>query len=209
MKKFGINLIRLILGIIVIAIIAPFNAHCAKDMASASKNSIYPMAVGNTWKYQTQDKNPYIITIKSKESVFADRDMEDKDSIFTFEYNGEINITVASVKESSIVFSKINKAENGQKFLTYIMTFPLIPTKGWTDKSESVDINERYIWKDIVSVTVPAGTFNCWYWERHYKDDNIIYRSYYAVGVGMVKQEKVDKNNKVIESKELTSFELK
>ena len=208
MNRLKLNPIKLIFGLVILLFLSPNNAQCGKDMATASKNSIYPMAVGNSWKYLTQDKKTFTIQIKGKDQVFSDRDMEDKDSVFTFEYDGEINNIVASIKESSIVFSKINKAVKDQVFLTYLMTFPLIPTQGWTDKLESIDINERYLWKDIIPVTVPAGTFNCWYCERRYKEGQVLYKTYYAIGVGMVKQEKIDKDNKVVESKELISYEL-
>ena len=208
MNRLKHNLIKFVFGIVIILFLLPYNSVSGKDMSVTSKNSIYPMAVGNTWKYQTQDKKIFTIQIKSKELVFSDRDMEDKDSIFNFQYDGELNNIVASIKETSIVFSKINKADNGQKFLTYLMTFPLIPSTGWTDKLESIDINERYQWKDLISVTVPAGTFNCWYCERRYKEGQVLYKTYYSIGIGMVKQEKIDKDNKVIESKELTSYEL-
>ena len=86
---------------------------------------------------------------------------------------------------------------------TTTKTIPENPLKGWEDPR-----NEDVIWKDKIEVTVPAGTFECWYCQWRDKQWDV-HREYYAKGVGLVKSERYTRRGTLLSKFELVSYELK
>ncbi len=190
---------KIILSLIVLLFIS---TACSDDSSSPSKTKeLFPTKVGNKWNYQVTTNG---ISVNKVNEIVSEEVVNDI-KWYNLALNSKIVMQLRNAEDGMHVLYTDSNSVNRKDVLFY--KYPV------TELTE-YDADGNYV--KIVSfdkeVTVPAGTFSCYYYNVVYADDSSKYEEYFAPGVGVVKLVEYKDSvgfRKPITTTELESYSLK
>lgn len=189
---------KIILLLIVVLFIS---TACSDDSSSPSKTKeLFPAKIGNKWNYIVTTNG---IGVNKINEIVSDEVLNDI-KWYNLALDSKIVMQLRNANDGVHILFPDSNSTSDKDVLFY--KYPV------TEITE-YDADSNYV--KIVSidkqVTVPAGTFTCYYYNIIYKDSSK-YEEYIAPGVGVVKLVKyIDSANfrKPITTTELESYSLK
>lgn len=175
-----------------------------------AKTLMMPVKTGNTWLYDefefslggdVLNKRERAIEIGGIDTViYQDKNGTKEAYIFSILMN-DVKLEYYGYLKCSdgAVFVTINKVGQYRQLVSG-RTIPNEPAVNWIDPKD-----DKVLWRGKDTITVPAGTFECWYCEWLDEQWNIR-REYYAKGVGLVKSERFTKHRTLLGKMELVKY---
>ncbi len=165
---------KIILLLIVVLFIS---TACSDDSSSPSKTKeLFPAKIGNKWNYSVTTNGIYVNKVNE---IVSDEVVSDI-RWYNLALNSQIVMQLRNADDGMHVLFTDSNSVNRKDVLFY--KYPV------TELTE-YDADGNYI--KIVSldkeVTVPAGTFSCYYYNVVYAADSSKFEEYFAPGVGVVK----------------------
>jgi len=190
---------KIILLLIVVLFIS---TACSDDSSSPSKTKeLFPAKIGNKWNYLVTTGG---ISVNKVNEIVSDEVVNDI-KWYNLALNSQIVMQLRNANDGMHVLYTDSNSVNRKDVLFY--KYPV------TELTE-YDADGNFV--KIVSldkkVTVPAGTFSCYYYNVVYAVDSSKYEEYYAPGVGVVKLVEYKDSlgfRKPITTTELESYNLK
>ncbi|HPO63472.1 MAG TPA: hypothetical protein PK762_10375 [Candidatus Kapabacteria bacterium] len=190
---------KIILLLIVVLFIS---TACSDDSSSPIKTKeLFPAKIGNKWTYLVTTGG---ISVNKVNEIVSDELVNDI-KWYNLALNSQIVMQLRNANDGMHVLYSDSNSVNRKDVLFY--KYPV------TELTE-YDADGNYV--KIVSldkkVTVPAGTFSCYYYNVVYAADSSKYEEYYAPGVGVVKLVEYKDSlgfRKPITTTELESYNLK
>lgn len=177
------------------------------------ETKLMPVKTGNKWSYTVSyyekgkvvSTNEMTLEIAGLDSVYyKDTDLHKHNLlIYRIKTDGRMNTRYGYLKcDDGVAFVK--EYGYSPKELEEGRTLPNDVTAGWVDPRDK-DIQ----WSGPETVTVPAGTFECWACEFYdKKDPKILTREYYSKGVGLVKTQFMNWKRTIQSTNVLTSYSV-
>ncbi len=201
MKKATIFLIALFLATLSITIAYSYSVY----------DRLIPLAIGNKWVYKSGSD---IITeeVIEKRKVYLDNFYDEEVEVYIINRNGKEKDLKAIKEKKGITFVMLDKeyqSENAPVFTRYQTFIPNEPSSGYYDPKEKIHKHVKYIWLGKDSVSVPAGNFETFYNEFKFDTKDEIIRTYYALGVGLVKTVTLNSKGDILNTLELMEYSVK